>query len=144
MIELPIGCWCATVIEGLVTKVNTTEVLFRDVLPLPFYYHFCNTRVLDSFPRSTLEETEQIAVKYTGPNNPASQVLKLRYTNSKSCKKIRLSWYQPIDKNDLCFYVKFENRLSIPFARKMRSKKSGTFPNGSAFLQVAGVQKLKI
>jgi hypothetical protein len=37
------------------------------------------------------------------------------------------SRYQSIDEKHIQVHVKFENRLSIPFARKSRSKKSGTF-----------------
>jgi hypothetical protein len=64
MIGLPFGRWCATVIEGLDTKVNTTEtslLLVRSIqrcFVTPFYYHLCNFRVLDSFLRRTLEETQ--------------------------------------------------------------------------------------
>jgi hypothetical protein len=43
--------------------------------------------------------------------------------NGKSSKDISLPWYQSIDKKHLRVYVKFEVGLSIPFTRKMSSKK---------------------
>jgi hypothetical protein len=62
-----------------------------------------------------------------------------------SLKETQRSWYQAIDKKHLCVYVKFDGGLSIPFARKPRSKKSGTFSKGmSAFSQMAGVEKLNL
>jgi hypothetical protein len=59
--------------------------------------------------------------------------------NGKSSKGIKLSWYQSIDKNHLCFYVKFKSRIFIPFAKKMRFKKRGTWPKGMglSFFQMA-------
>jgi hypothetical protein len=48
--------------------------------------------------------------------------------NSKSFKEIRLSWYQSIDKTHFWLYVTFEAGSSIPFTRKMSSKKVRLFP----------------
>jgi hypothetical protein len=48
--------------------------------------------------------------------------------NGKPSNEIRLPWYQSIDKTHFWVYVKFERRLSIPFTRKMSSKKGYFFP----------------
>jgi hypothetical protein len=45
-------------------------------------------------------------------------------------KEARLSWYQSIYTKHLWVYVKFGCELFIPFARKVRSKKSRTFAKG--------------
>jgi hypothetical protein len=42
----------------------------------------------------------------------------------------RRSWYQSIDQKHLWVYVKSDGELSIPFARKWKSKKSGAFSKG--------------
>jgi hypothetical protein len=62
--------------------------------------------------------------------------------NGRSSKKFRLSLYQSIDKKQLCVYVKFECGLSIPFTRKMRSKKVGISKDGLSFFQMAGFENL--
>jgi hypothetical protein len=42
-------------------------------------------------------------------------------------KKTRRSWYQSKAEVHIWIHVKFEGRLSIPFRRKTRCKKNGTF-----------------
>jgi hypothetical protein len=55
--------------------------------------------------------------------------------NGKSSKEIKLSWYQSIDKEHFWDYVKFEVGLSIPFTRKMGSKKLKLFPRSVLILK---------
>jgi hypothetical protein len=45
-------------------------------------------------------------------------------------KETQLSWYQSIDNKYLWVYVKFDGGLFIPFARQLKSKKSGNFSRG--------------
>jgi hypothetical protein len=52
------------------------------------------------------------------------------YQKDNLIKETYLSWYQSIDKKHLCVYVKFDGGLSIPFARKLRYKKSWAFSKG--------------
>jgi hypothetical protein len=51
-----------------------------------------------------------------------------------SLKETQHCWYQSIDKKHLWVYVKFDGRLSIPLARKLRFKKSETFSKGMVCL----------
>jgi hypothetical protein len=62
--------------------------------------------------------------------------------SSKPSNEIKLSWYRSIDKKHFWVYTKFEVGLSIPFTRKMRSKKVKLFPRG--WSQMAGFANYKI
>jgi hypothetical protein len=56
-------------------------------------------------------------------------------------KQSQRSWYQSIDEKHIQVHVKFESWLSIPFRKKMKCKKSGSFsmrwsvlfPNGGGW-----------
>jgi hypothetical protein len=48
------------------------------------------------------------------------------FTNYNLLKETRLSWYQSIDKTYFGVYGKSDGRLSIPFTKKLESKKNGT------------------
>jgi hypothetical protein len=64
-----------------------------------------------------------------------------RIKNGESSKEIKLAEYQSIDKKHLCVYVKFEGGLSIPFTKKMRSKKVKLFQGDDlSFLEMAGCE----
>jgi hypothetical protein len=61
-------------------------------------------------------------------------------------KKTQLSWYQSIAKKHLWIHVKFDGGLSIPFTRKIESKKNGTFSKGVVcpFSKWRGLKGLKV
>jgi hypothetical protein len=76
-------------------------------------------------------------VSYTAVNAKRSTKKRLIGAVSKMAShpgESKLSWYQSIDTRHLWVYVKFEGGLSIPFARKLRFKKSETFPEGRSAL----------
>jgi hypothetical protein len=59
------------------------------------------------------------------------------------CNEATHSCYQSIDNKHIQICVKFENRLSIPYRRKMRSKREGVFPRGClSFFQKAGSEMI--
>jgi hypothetical protein len=51
------------------------------------------------------------------------------YQKRQLLTKTRTSWYQSIDKQHLWLYANFDGGKSIPFTRKLRSKKVGLFSN---------------
>jgi hypothetical protein len=68
---------------------------------------------------------------YAAVNGPRSSQQATNWSgikNGKWFKEIGLSRYQSIDKKHVCADVKFEDGLSIPFTRKMSSKKVRFFP----------------
>jgi hypothetical protein len=63
------------------------------------------------------------------------------YKKNNLLKEAQLSWYQTIDKKHLSVYVKFDDGLSIPFARKQRSKKWDFFQaDGPSLFKMRGLK----
>jgi hypothetical protein len=60
--------------------------------------------------------------------------------NGKSSKEIRLPWYQSINKEYFWVYVKFEVGSSIPFTKKLGSKKRETFSKVYPFFKWRGLK----
>jgi hypothetical protein len=87
-------------------------------------------RIISLIRPWTLREAPQKATNWNG------------IKNGKSSKKIKVSRYQSIDKKHFWVYGKFEVGLSIPFTRKMSSKKVRLFPM-SVFSSNGGLWKLK-
>jgi hypothetical protein len=92
---------------------------------------------IDWYPETS---TLMLDAAVNATRSPKKRPIGLVSNTASHPKKIRLSWYQSIDKKHFWVYAKFENGLSIPFTRKVSSKKVRLFPRSVLSIKNRGLK----